>query len=451
MRSGSGGTAPSSRRPWPLAAALLLGLGLRPAVAQTIGPPSHTYQNQGIEAGHLVFYPSLLIDYGYDDNIFYSSGTGFGNEQVPSRLTVIQPRLEFDVPRGQDWVRWTYSPVYRNYSTSAYTQLNPWSHFFDLDGRLTFGTRGFTTFKDHFVKGSQELQEVDPGGELTFGLVPFRTHNPMVEVGMNAGVRQAVSVVWNYDSTQFENNELTGLFNFRGHGLEGRYNYQLSPDTKAYLFYGRSLTVQARDTGVDVDVMTTGIGLEKTLNRSVVTQVMAGYQEMDFTGAGPENYAGPVLSASAAWQIDEITRVAFSVRRQPYQSFYLNNNFYLDRNLSVSLARQVGSTAYWTVGVELENNRYSAPLDASESPPIYCMDDGNGGLTCPSDGVRRRDRGWRLQAGMGFQMSRSVRAFLGYNYQVRSSNMLQAFPEGFSDPFNYTVNRLLFRIEVGVL
>jgi hypothetical protein len=103
------------------------------------------------------------------------------------------------------------------------------------------------------------------------------------------------------------------------------------------------------------------------------------------------------------------------------------------------------------LGVGMENNHYSDPLDVSEDPASFCTDDGNGGLTCPSDGVRRRDRGWRLQGGLGFQMSRSARAFLGYNYQARSSNVLQVYPEGFSDPFDYTVNRLVFRVEVGFL
>jgi len=38
----------------------------------------------------------------------------------------------------------------------------------------------------------------------------------MLEVGMNVGVRQAVSVLWNYDSTQFDQPEVTGLYNFAG-------------------------------------------------------------------------------------------------------------------------------------------------------------------------------------------------------------------------------------------
>ena len=451
MPSGSRGTAPSSRRHWLLVAMLVFGQGLRTADAQLSTPTTHSGQTQGLEAGRLTFYPSLVVDYGYDDNVFYSSGVGFGNNQVSSRLTNIQPRLLFDLPMGENWVRWAYSPLYRNYSTSAYVQTDPWSHYFDLDGHLNLGTRGFTNFKDHFVSGRQELQEVDPGGELTFGLVPFRLHSPLVEVGMNAGARQAVSVVWTYDSTQFDLTEPSGLYNFRGHGLEGRYTYKLSPDTRAYVFYGRNVAVQSRGDGVNVDTMTTGVGLEKMLNRSVVTQVTAGYEEMNFTGGAPANYAGPTISANASWQIDDITRVSFTVRRQPYQSYYLDNNFYLNRNLAASMTRQIGATAYWVLGVEFENNIYSEPLQAADDPAFFCADDGNGGLVCPSDGERRRDRGWRAQGGMGFQMSRSVRAFVGYNYNVHSSNVLEAFPEGFSDPFNYTVNRVIFRFEVGFL
>jgi hypothetical protein len=212
---------------------------LRPAAAQSLGSPYVTTQRQGLEAGHLNFYPSLLLNYGYDNNVFYSSGVGVGNDQVSSRLTVIQPRLLFDVPMTDNWLRWSYSPVYRNYATSEFVQTDPWSHFFDLDGHFRFGTRGFTTFRDHFVRGSQELQEADPGGELTFGFVPFRLHQPVVEVGMEIGARQAMSVLWNYDSTQFENSDVNGLYNIRGHGSK-LATYKLGPDTSAYLFYARA-------------------------------------------------------------------------------------------------------------------------------------------------------------------------------------------------------------------
>ena len=106
---------------------------------------------------------------------------------------------------------------------------------------------------------------------------------------------------------------------------------------------------------------------------------------------------------------------------------------------------------YWTAGAGVENSAYSDHIQAADDPLLFCAPDGSGGLVCPSDGIRRRDSGWRLQAGLGFQMSRTMRGFLSYTHQVRSSNVLQPFPDGFSDPFDYTVNRLLFRVEVGLL
>jgi Putative beta-barrel porin 2 len=455
MPSGPAGSAAARGRLQPLLATVLIALASRQAWAQSTGIRQGTTNARSVELGRINFYPSLLIDYGYESNVFYSSGETAGDEIIPSRLFVLQPRFSFDLPLGESWMRWSYSPVYRNYSSDAFVQEDPWSHFFDLDGRLRFGSRGFTSLKDHFVMGTQELREVDPGGELTFGLTPFRVHEPSVEVGMDVGARQAVSVIWSYDSTQFDQSVATSVYNYRGWGLEGRYTYKMSPATNAYLYYGRKTTTQDRGGGdadkVDIANDSTGVGLIKTLNRNVVTQASFGYLWMDFTNASPTNYSGPVFSASASWQVDDITRIAFDVRRQPYQSFYLNNNFYLNRTLFLSLTRQTGTSMFWTLGVGVETNVYSETTDAAANPTIFCADDGQGGLTCPSDGQRRRDRGWRAETGVGFKIGQTSRGFIGYNYGVRSSNILQAFPEGFADPFAYTVSTFSLRVETGWL
>jgi hypothetical protein len=439
----------------PLAAVAVLVMTPQPASAQVTGVHTGTSQGRSMELGRINFFPSFLVDYGYLSNVFYSSGADPADAIIPSRLVVLQSRFAFDLPMGDNWVRWSYSPIYRNYSSDAFTQTKPWSHFFDLDGRLRFGTRGFTAFRDHFVIGTQELREVDPGGELTFGLTPFRLHQPSVEVGMEVGPRQAVSVIWKYDSTQFEQSEASGAFNTRGWGLEGRFTSKVGPATAVYAYYAGNQTTQNRGGSppdkVDIDDASFGVGLTQTLNRDVVTEFTVGHQSMDFTGASPSRFSGPILAANASWVIDEITRIAFNIRRQPYPSYYLDNNFYLNRNISVSLTRQTGATMYWTVGAGLEDNVYSDKIDAAANPAIFCADDGSGGIVCPSDGVRRRDHGWNAQAGLGFMIGPASRVVIGYNYGVRSSNVLQPFPGGFADPFDYTVSRILFRIEAGWL
>jgi len=45
--------------------------------------------------------------------------------------------------------------------------------------------------KDHLVRGTSELREVDPGGETTFGLVPFLLQEPEVDFTMDWGAGRA--------------------------------------------------------------------------------------------------------------------------------------------------------------------------------------------------------------------------------------------------------------------
>ena len=419
-----------------LAGLFVAGLAEGEALAQ-----SFQTVGTGLHWGRFNVYPSVTMNYGYDSNIFYSSNdidtsTGI----ISSREFQLQPRILFDLPMGDSWVRWAFAPMFRNYSTDAYTPTKPWSNNFDLDGHLRLGPRFYTTFRDHFVFGTEELQNVDPGGEVVFGDVPFRNHSPSVEVGCNLGARQGASVVWNYNSVQFQTDD-AGFYNYRGHGLQARYNYKVSDVTNTYVYAGDDTTQQERfipvaDT-IDVETQSAGVGLNQVINRSVTTSFTAGYQAITYTGGSVSNYRGAVLAGNATWLLSDVTRLSFLVRRQPYSSFYLNNNYYLNRAVGVNLMHQAGASWYWRAGGGFENNTYSDPLEC--------------GVGCPSEGVIRRDRAWRLEGGVGGQATRTVRWFVGYNVQSRSSNILQADADGFGDPFAYNVNRLFLRIEVGWL
>jgi len=431
-----------------LVVAALVPVAARAQSFRTIGT--------GLEWGRFNVYPSVTFDYGHDDNIFFTSDDlDNPGAIVSSRELMVQPKFLFDLPMGDNWVRMAYAPLFRNYSTEAYQPSDQWSQNFDLDGRLRLGPRFYTAFRDRFVRGTQELRAVDPGGELTFGDVPFRSNTPSVEVGMNIGARQAVSVVWNYNSVQFEDRDEASFYNYRGHGLQARYNYRVSNTTTTYAYVGNNDTEQQRFSPevelIDVEETSAGIGLYQVLNRSVTTSVSAGYQAVNYIGGSESNYRGPVLSATATWLLSDVTRMSFMVRRQPYSSFYLNNNYYLNRALGVDFTRQAGASWYWRVGGGFENNTYSDPLDITGFEGAYCAVDASSALVCPSQGERRRDRAWHVNTGVGFQISRTLRWFVGYNGQSRSSNILQADTDGFGDPFAYSVNRLFLRIEVGWL
>jgi putative beta-barrel porin BBP2 len=409
----------------------------------------------GVNWGRFDVFPSVAVDYGYDSNIFYSSQDLEGlSDVVTSRVLLVQPRVLFDMPMGQSWVRWAYLPVFRNYSTTAYVPTKQWSQTFDMDGHLRLGSRFYTTFRDRFVYGTQELSGVDPGGEVKFGDVPYRNNSPQVEVGCDLAARQGVSVVWNYNSVQFTGDDAV-FYNYRGHALQARYNYRVSDATTSYVYAGEDNTQQVRpppdnDT-LDVETRSAGVGLNQVLNRAVTAAFSAGYQAINYVGGAASNYRGAVLSGNASWLLSEITRLSFQVRRQPYSSFFLNNNYYLNRVIGADITHQQGGAWYWRVGAGIENNTYSDPLDVTGFESSYCRTDSSNTLVCPSAGALRRDRALHLQAGVGGEVSRSARWFLGYTYESRSSNILQVDVSGFGDPFAYNVNRMFLRIEVGLL
>lgn len=430
-------------------AVALCGSGL--AYAQLTDPGQLNTQGDGIAWGPATLRPTLILNLGYDDNIFYASDDLSTEPALGSREGQVQPGIRFDLPFGDSYLQGGYSALYRNYETPEYTPSSQWSHYFDLRGRIRAGARGYFNLQDRFVRGSEELREVDPGGELTFGDLPFRSHTPSIEAGIDFGLRQGASVVWNYKSSQYSEIEGQTFANYRGHSMQFRYNYRLGPEASAYLYYGADTMDQRRPEGdLDFSGEAVGFGYTQSVGRAITAQFSGGYQVLDASGVLQSAYHGPTASGSATWRVGDATRFVLGARRLPYQSFFLNNAYYLNRTFDLEVLHQVGLTGYWRLRTAFEQNAYSEELDISGFEGFYCRDDG-GGLVCPSAGVRRRDTGWRAEAGFGAQLSRVARWYLGYNWETRSSNLLAADTEGFGDPFAYEINRYFFRIEVGWL
>jgi hypothetical protein len=410
-------------------------------------------QSEGLPAGRFLLYPSLVLEYTDDGNVRYVGDDLGSRNVIASGLIVVRPRILVDLPLGESRIRWLYSALYRDYTTDRFKQSEKLSHFFDLEALLK-SRRGFTiAFRDHFVRDSLELQQIDPGGELTFGLVPFYLNEPSLELSLAMGERQSVSLIPRYTSARFDDPTQAAFFNYHRRAVEGRYNYEVAPSSTLYGFYSFDATEQERQIltlgNVSVSSRTVGLGLTRTLNQIVVTSVSGGYETIDFKRTVGRNYAGPVLDARAAWTLNDVTRMEVTARRQAFQSFFLNNNFYLNSQLGVRVTRQTGRSVYWTLATSFQQNAYSDPVDSNS-----ILDPT--GLYQPSQRIRRKDGVLTLEAGAGFRILRTLRAFLGYNFERRQSNIIRhpATNEGL-DPndrinaFSYHLNRIVFRIEAG--
>jgi Putative beta-barrel porin 2 len=379
---------------------------------------------EGIPAGRFVLYPAVSIDYTRDSNVLYFPSDGSAGELVSSWVTVVRPRIVAHLPLGMSHVTLAYSTLYRNYGTSLVNEQHRFSHYVDLESAYR-SPRGLSvTLRDHFVRGTIEVREVDPGGETNFGLVPFVLHEPQLDVTLDLGARAGISVIPRYASNRFDDQGLASFFDYSRRAIEGRFNYKATPLSVVYLYDTLESTDQNRhDAAVADTTFTTraaGIGVRRELNQRVTAQATIGYQTMRFISTAGDNSTGWVADVRWSWLPNELTRVELVGQRQPYQSFYENNNFYLVNQGGFRLTQQIGHNLYWVLGSTYQANSYPA--------------------VSPIAGERRRDRSLQFESGVGYQFQRTLRAFVGYNLERRNSNI---------DSLDFDVNRLLFRIEAG--
>jgi len=418
---------------------------------------------QGISAGRLLLYPSITLDSIYNDNVLYQSAEIPGTELVSSGELVLAPKIMVDLPLSRSRLRFAYSPQYRDYSSDQFVQSEHFSHFFDLEASVRVGDALTLALREHYARGTQEVQQFDPGGEVRFGLVPFSLSEPSAEISLAFGGRHRFAVMPRLSTLKFDDRIEAGFYDYLRRGLTGRYSYRLDDMTEVYGAYAREHTDQDRETSffgeVDVDTRYAGAGLQRSFAGAVVASASAGYETQAYEGGAGQDFAGLVYDVNLAWTASDVYRFELNARRQPYQSFFVNNNYYLSHGLRLRMAQQIGRSAFWQVGVGLQQNRYADPVEIGvtpETPPGSDLD--NNGLVdayeslFPSQGLLRQDRTLTLEMGVGFRFSQVLRLSVGYTHAARDSNIEQTLVPGETfEPFDFTVNRIFLRIEAGIL
>jgi hypothetical protein len=429
-----------------------------PALAQQ--PPPLPPDARGVPLGPVTMFPALATDYSYNDNVFYASQEDAA-AIIPSGLYTLEPKFLFDLPVGQSDIRWTYGALLRHYSSAEYvtasgaSRRDDNSQRLDIDTSFHLGSSLRLNVFEHLLKGTQELRSVDPGGEAVFGTVPFLFNDAALELVWDVSGRSGFTLRPRYSSTHFSEQANAVFYDYATTGLEGRYNYRLSPETTLYLSYAQENTSQSRIgtglfTDVTVDTQRAGVGLTRTVNRAVTARAYVGYARQDYTGGAASNFAGLTLDVGAGWLLTDVLRLDVSLRQEPYQSFYLNNNFYVNRLGDFHFTRQVGQKVLVRAGAGFEQNDYSDGLEVTpDSQALLCS--ANDPNDCPSRGTVRRDHVFRYDAAVGWQVRPAMRWSVGYNHESRDSNVVHwlADPGTFYDPFDYRVGRFYVRLEMG--
>ena len=447
-----------------LLGSVLFSTGTVHAQGGYTNPPfSVQNSNPGIAAGRFVLYPAISFNYAYDDNLFYQSENIPGIQLVGTGRVEVVPRILIDLPLSRSRVRFQYSPLYRDYLSQEVAQVSKWSHFFDFEGSFLIHDVFTIAVRDHYVEGTQEVQEFDPGGEIRFNLVPFTLQEPSIELSLDMGARHRISLIPRRYELNFDDSFGPIFYDYSRQGYEGRYTFKLSPETQIYAFRIADLTQQDRSQtfygDVDVDMHTTGVGLQRLTGGIVTTGGSVAWEQQDYQGGGGGDYQGVAADLNFGLNPTDVLHFDLSLRRNAYQSYFVNNNFYINLEGRLRMIRQVGQTAFWQVGLGLQQNDYGDPVDVSMTPANAPSDDAdNDGYIdvfegfLPSQGVVRKDRAAFADLSAGWRLRPTMRFLVGYNYQRRDSNMLQDLgAAGFIETFDYSASRVYFTLEMGIL
>lgn len=473
LRSAAGAAA------WLAALCLAVSGAIGPAQAQS---GAFRTSGEGLNFGRFIVYPALGVEFMYDSNVRYASEDLFAEQNLGSGEIHLLPRIMVDLPIGESRVRWVYAPIYRNYTNNNLGLKNQFSHYFDLEAMLHIGHALRLGIREHYVNGTEEVREAAPGGELTFGLTPFVTHEPSLLVELDLGARHGVSVSPRYTHVTFDETLEAPLFGYTTTLVEGRYNYRISSADTLFGYLTSESTDQRRGSVLFPDMVLDGrglgVGVSRMINQDVTTSASVGYKRLTFGGGAASDFSGMVADINASLQLSDQSSMALAVARLPYQSFFLDQGYYVDQHVEMQFLRYVGHNVYWAVGGSIGSNSYADKVNFSvqpDTPPtrdcdddgvldgsdcnanglidilevVYCEPQVGGTPVCPSEGVRRRDKVGRFEIGLGYKPLRTLGFFIGYNGDIRRTNIEQAFNGEFFDPFKYDINRILFRIEVG--
>ena len=300
------GPRPARRRvralaPWPLV------LGAAQAFAQGGALDSQ----QSIAVGEAALYPSLRVDYRYDDNIGLRS-----DDEVDGSAVVLRPRLDFVADRRQLELRAAYAG---EFSRGSEGPLDYVDHELGVELDAEFDARRRVSLAVGVARRSEAL-----GLELTRGVggqfdEPILFNDSDLEGTFTFGARDArgniVLGARASDASYVNLPEITDGRDYTRLGPFARFSYRLSSDTRAF--------VEARYDGYDFerdrdDRDELGVGAGLTFS---ATGKLRGFFRV---GAANASYGAPdvedetLLTAGAtlAWLPREYATISLDLGRE---------------------------------------------------------------------------------------------------------------------------------------
>ena len=386
-------------RRWPrrVAGGIAVGLICGGAPAQSTADLSRLV---GFSAGPFVIAPTLATSYAYDTNVFFlpdkpvpPDSSEPPNTSGPSAdgVLVVQPAVLLTLPfansvfRLGDTLKWTdYQKTPQTAGKTANDALGQLILNFGSSDRLQLTAHNFT--------GVSETLAFDPGGEVSFQGHAYDLHTELASLSREETSARGYRLSLQRNALHFDPDQQVQFFNYRGFDGEAAYLEPLSSNSRLAIGYLGTrydhystinpYVIERTEAGDTIYAQ-----LEGRLGPRQPYSVRLGWERLAFTGNDAKDFSGLIGQANFTAVAGGGVVLSVRAQRQPFRSFFDQNNFYVFDLVGLQIARPFPQGSEFGGSLDIFRNSYDEPAfpDATTSVP-------------DPPGVYRRDKTRRLEA-----------------------------------------------------
>jgi hypothetical protein len=370
---------------------------------------------RGIRMGRFDVQPAIDVSYLRGDNLLFASEGPFVDDAYLVRGRVVAALLD----SAHD-LKLAYEARYRDFQN--FDLEEKLTQFVEVSSRLELTPTTAAEFSDHFVRGSFESQEFDPGGEVIASTDPFFRNYTTGLVSFDLSERLSAEVNGSYNVVDFLGPS-TDFFDYETATLGGRFVYHLSPLASLLGEYDRTVIpepLERPEAGSAGDRFLFGVRGE--LTPTLRGEARAGYARERYQKAlVPQDYSGFVADASLTRDFGEQAALTAKLGRQTNPSAFEDAGYYVSNFARLQFISPFAGNFRFTATGSLYHNDYPVPA---------------------ANGVFRSDDIVSGSVGIAYFFTPVTFLSVDYRHDRRSSNL---------DDFAYRSNALQAMVGFGFL
>ena len=390
---------------------------------------------EGLQAGGMIFVPSLTFGYSYDTNVLQEPEIA---EPEPDQVLTLQPAVQLTIPFSNSSFSFGDVLTYVDYKHTPQIQGKT-SNDAVADLTLNFGSLNQLEINAHNIAGVADTLAFDLGGEIAFQGNAYQLHTEAVSLSRLLPGTRGYRFGLQRSAVRFDPTitAVSAFYNYRGFEGEASYFQPLSPNTRLAFGYLGS-RYEHSDVGNPDVVQRTENGdvlygqIEGQLGPRQPYIVRLGWQRLGFTdsegGSLSGDFAGIVGDLKLSAIVGGGTMFTVGIQRSPYRSYESANSFYVFNLISGSVERLFLSGTSVGGSLGLSVNGYKQPTTYTLLPAPDPPD--------PPETVTifREDRRVQLEAHANIAVAKRLAFRVSLARNRRYSNA----PEGLFD-YNNTV------------